>query len=94
VSRPGDQTRSVRKQYHFWPSESGPGLDAWDVDRLILLSRDLPVRDVKVEAIEELDTVYWFDEMLRPTVRVVAEHMKLMTEVDSSYSVILSPRTG
>jgi hypothetical protein len=84
----------VRKQYHFWPSESGPGLDAWDVDRLILLSRDLPVQDVKVEAIEELDTVYWFDEMLRPTVRVVAEHMKPMTEVDSSYSVILSPRTG
>ena len=32
----------MRKQYNFWP---GPvGLDAWDVDRLIELSRDLPVR--------------------------------------------------
>jgi hypothetical protein len=35
---------SVRKQYHFWPAEVG--FDAWDVDRLIELSRDLPVERV------------------------------------------------
>ncbi len=31
------ENRSVRKQYHFWPGAEG--LDAWDVDRLVELSR-------------------------------------------------------
>ncbi len=80
----------MRKQYHLWPSEPGPGLDAWDVDRLIRLSRDLPVHDVAVEAIGEVDTAYWFDETSRPTVRAVVEHLRLTNEVDCSYPVILS----
>ena len=46
----------MRKQYHFWPG--GQGLDAWDVDRLIRLSTDLPVVEVPIEAIRELDTPY------------------------------------
>ena len=46
----------VRKQYHFWPGESG--LDAWDVDRLVALSRALPVTAVDVSTIAEVDTVY------------------------------------
>jgi hypothetical protein len=80
----------MRKQYHFWPSEPGPGLDAWDVDRLILLSRGLPVHDVAVEAIGEVDTAYWFDETSSPTVRAIVEHLRLVNEVDCSYPVILS----
>jgi hypothetical protein len=32
------------KQYHFWPAEQG--FDAWDVDRLVELSRGLPVERV------------------------------------------------
>jgi len=31
----------VRKQYHFWPAGDGGGFDAWDVDRLIKLSREV-----------------------------------------------------
>jgi hypothetical protein len=31
----------VRKQYHFWPAGDGGGFDAWDVDRLIELSREV-----------------------------------------------------
>ena len=50
----------MRKQYHFWPGERG--LDAWDVDRLIELSSALPVRDVKLDSIHEIDSVYWFDD--------------------------------
>jgi hypothetical protein len=81
-------TVSVRKQYHFWPAERG--FDAWDVDRLIVLSRDLPVEPVPVDSIEEIDTSYWFDGSAEvPTVRKVVEHCKLIAEVDLAYPIIL-----
>ena len=48
------QNLSVRKQYHFWPAEQG--FDAWDVDRLIALSRGLPIEQVEVADIAEIDT--------------------------------------
>jgi len=79
----------VRTQHHFWPGDAG--LDAWDVDRLIELARGLPVVDVEVASIEEVDTVYWFDEQQRPTVRAVVDHVRLIEAVDPSYPVILGP---
>ncbi len=46
--RPGETSRvncpsssGNGKQYHLWPA--GDGVDAWDVDRLVELSRELPV---------------------------------------------------
>ncbi len=82
----------LRKQYHFWPSERG--LQAWDVHRLIELARDLPVVRVPLSAIDEIDTVYWFDDDFeKPTVRKVIEHAKLMQEADLAWPIILS-RTG
>jgi len=78
----------VRKQYHFWPGERG--LDAWDVDRLIELSSALPVRDVALDSIDEIDSVYWFDDQIdRPTVRRVVDHLRLMEDVDLSHPIIL-----
>lgn len=78
----------MRKQYHFWPGDDG--LDAWDVDQLIELSQGRPVRKVDVSSIAEVDTVYWFnDETDPPTVRNVAEHARLIQEVDMSYPIIL-----
>lgn len=82
----------VRKQYHFWKPASGDGLDAWDVDRLIELSAGLPVHDIAVGSIAELDSVYWFDGGLhRPTVRAVVDHVRLITEVDTTHPIILGP---
>lgn len=79
---------SVRKQYHFWPGDNG--FDAWDVDRLIEVSRGLPIETVAVDSIAEIDTAYWFDGSVEvPTVRKVVEHAKLILEVDLSYPVIL-----
>jgi len=79
----------VRKQYNVWPSEQG--LDAWDVARLIRLSRDLPIHDLPLDAISEVDSDYWFRYgPLVPTVRRVVEHMRLTTEVDLSYPIILA----
>lgn len=48
----------MRKQYHFRPSKRG--LLAWDVDRLIALSEQLPLRLIPLSAIRELDEAYWF----------------------------------
>ena len=78
----------MRKQYHFWPADRG--FDAWDVDRLIELSRGLPVERVTIASIREIDTVYWFDGYKQlPTVRKVVEHVRLISEVDVSYPIIL-----
>jgi hypothetical protein len=78
----------VPKQYHFWPAERG--FDAWDVDRLIELSRGLPVERVPIDSIREVDTEYWFDGSAEvPTVRKVAEHARLIAEVDTAYPIIL-----
>jgi hypothetical protein len=79
----------VRKQYNVWPGDEG--LDAWDVDRLIRLSRDLPVHDVPLDEITEVDSDYWFRHgPIVPTVRRVVEHMRLTAEVDLSYPIILA----
>ena len=78
----------MRKQYHFWPGQQG--LDAWDVDRLIRLSADLPVVDVPIEAIGELDTPYWsFPGSGPTTVCEVITHIRLVQDVDPAYPVIL-----
>jgi hypothetical protein len=79
----------VRKQYHFWPGDEG--LDAWDVDRLIRLSADLPAADVPLESITEVDTVYWFHggDTDLPTVRSIVGHIRMIQAVDPSHAVIL-----
>ena len=77
----------MRKQYNFWP---GPvGLDAWDVDRLIELSRDLPVKHIEVASISELDAAHWSPTQAL-TVRQITEHFRLVREVDPSYPIILA----
>lgn len=78
----------MRKQYHMRPSDGGHLI--WDVDRLVELSADLPRRDVPLEAIRELDEVYWFGDDTRPTCRAVADHARLIQEADLSYPIILS----
>ena len=79
----------MRTQYNFWPGEEG--LDAWDVARLIERSKDLPIREVALDDLLDVDTTYWFDfGSVRPTVRAVVEHMRLIREVDPLYPIILS----
>jgi hypothetical protein len=77
----------MRKQYFF--RESSEGLLAWDVDRLVELSRHLPRKRVPLREIRELDQ-HCFDEEKRPTWRDMLEHMKLVDEADLSFPIILS----
>lgn len=79
----------MRKQYHFRPSERG--LRAWDVDRLIDLSRNLPRLSVPLSEIGEIDEPYWFShEGAAPTCRAVLEHARLIDEADLAFPIILS----
>jgi len=82
----------MRKQYHFRPSPGSArrGRDAWDVDRLIALAAGLPRIRVRVDAIVELDEVYWFDEEQRPTCRSVLAHLNLIEEADLANPIILA----
>ena len=64
-------------------------MKAWDVYRLIELSAELPVEQVAVDSIAELDTNHWFDDHHRPTVRAVIEHIDLIERADLTYPIIL-----
>lgn len=83
----------VRKQYHFRPG-SGAGFNAWDVDRLIGLVASQPVERLPLDQISELDTDYWFGHGTVPTVRSIAEHFRLMTEVDLQFPIVVDPWGG
>ncbi len=80
--------QAVRAQYHF--RSSPQGLLAWDVRRLIRLSRDLPVQTVALERIVELDQPHWHAHgTASPTVRNVVEHCRLMMAADLAYPILL-----
>ena len=84
---PLSQNGRVRKQYTFRPSANG--LDAWDVDNLIVASASLPVKEVAIESIADVDTDFWFKFGPTATVRRIIDHVRLMQEVDLSYPIIL-----
>jgi hypothetical protein len=77
----------VRKQYYFRQSERG--LLAWDVDRLVELSRDLPRKRIRLDDIRELDQPCGC-EGARLTWRELLGHMRLINDADLSYPIILS----
>ena len=79
----------MRTQYHFRPSDRG--LCAWNVERLIELSRDLPRQRVPISAIRELDESFWCGaEGQKLTCRQLVDHARLMQECDPAYPIILS----
>ncbi|MDQ3271140.1 MAG: hypothetical protein M3Q12_03080 [Pseudomonadota bacterium] len=74
----------MRKQYHFRESENR--LLAWDVDRLILLTKDVPPFPVALDTIGEIDESYWYEiEDPPPTCRDLMEHMRLVEAADLAY---------
>ena len=54
----------MRKQYYFRPSPRG--LLAWDVDRLVRLSKTFPVKRIRLSDIRELDES-WVADSDRPS---------------------------
>ena len=78
----------IRAQYFF--RQSDQGLLAWDIRRLVELTRDFPVEQVLLADIAELDETHWYaHEGDSPTCRSLLQHMQLIDEVDLSYPIIL-----
>ena len=79
----------MRKQYHFRSSERG--LLAWDVDRLIRLSKALPRVQVPLTRIRELDEPFWFGGGNEAaTCRAIVEHCRLIDAADLNFPIVLS----
>ena len=79
----------MRAQYHF--RSSPQGLCAWNVHRLIQLSRTFVRERVPLSEIRELDEPYWAGEGAgQMTCRNVVGHARLMLECDLTIPVILS----
>ncbi len=78
----------IRAQYYF--RQSDQGLLAWDIRRLVELTRDFPVEQIHLADIAELDETHWYkDEGDSPTCRSLLQHMQLIDEVDLNYPIIL-----
>ncbi|WP_299870442.1 hypothetical protein [uncultured Hoeflea sp.] len=91
MSDPERATACLRKQYHFRPSPNG--LYAWNVGRLIELARGLPVIEIPLLNIAEIDELWWFQtDDDRPTPRSLAQHFLLVEKVDLSFPILLCPQ--
>jgi hypothetical protein len=77
----------VRKQYFFRPTPQG--LLAWDVDRLVELSKNFTRQQLRVDAIGELDRP-WSGDGEAQTWRELIAHLKLIDACDLSFPIILS----
>lgn len=78
----------IRTQYYFRHSDHG--LLAWDVRRLVELTRGFPFKQVQLTDIAELDETHWYEhEGNSPTCRSLLDHMQLIDEADLSYPIIL-----
>lgn len=77
----------MRKQYYF--RHSPRGLLAWDVDRLVDLTRAFAVRSVPLGEMRELDEA--LDDNGRAiTWRGFVEHAALVNAADLAYPIILA----
>lgn len=76
----------MRKQDNLWPWPTDDATNAWDVNRLIELTRDSPVKQVRLDSIWQLDTAHWG----AITPRGLAGHAELLKETDLAYPIILS----
>lgn len=78
----------LRKQYHFRKIDGD--LHAWDIHRLIRLSKSLIPVPVRLNEISELDENWWYDGHAdMPTPRALAGHMALVRQADLAHPILL-----
>lgn len=78
----------MRKQYNLRKSEDV--LKAWDVHRLIELSKKLPIKNILLTDIKEVNEPYWFEHNTHlPTCADILDHMKLVEATNLRYPIIL-----
>ena len=78
----------MRQQYHS--RMVGDDCHIWDVNKLVEIAKGLPVKDVPLSEIKELNEVYWHDESSAPaTARNIAVHAMLIYQCDLNYPILL-----
>jgi hypothetical protein len=79
----------MRQQYHLVRTEKGNFV--WDVNKLVELAKALPIIEVPLTDIAELDEAHWHEEggWKKPIARDIALHAKLIYESDLKYPIIL-----
>jgi hypothetical protein len=80
-------------EYVTSPPEWGPPLYLWDVRRLWKLAEKLPVIEMPVKDIPDIERVGWYGEAEncgRLTVHEVAEHARRISEADLTHPVLMS----
>jgi hypothetical protein len=78
----------MRKQYYF--RHSSRGLLAWDVERLVALSRDFPVLHVPLTDIREIGEPFSSECDEAASWRSMVEHIRLIEAADLRFPIILS----
>ena len=79
----------MRKQYHFKKVSSDVYI--WDVDKLIELSKSLPVEYLELSKIKELNENFWYQYPEDvPTCKSICSHFILMQETNLNYPIILN----
>ena len=63
---------------------------AWDVDRLVALTKQFPRMNVPLAGVRELDAAFSSEEDDILTWRAVAEHANLIATADLCFPIILS----
>lgn len=77
----------MRKQYYFRPSAKG--LLAWDVDRLVELSRNFTRKHIRITDLGELDRKWSGDDEAQ-TWRGLIDRVRLIEAADLSFPIILA----
>lgn len=78
----------MRKQYHL--RVVGEETQIWDVHKLIRKSRRLPVQEVSIEEISEIDENWWYQEPGQaPTPRSITKHLNTIEKTELKYPIIL-----
>ena len=79
----------MRQQYHSVQTEKGKYV--WNVHRLVEIVKNMPVIEVPLKDITELDEAYWHEEGggKKPIARDIALHAKLIYDTDLTYPIIL-----
>ena len=83
-----ENTTYIRQQYHFRQSDAG--LLAWDVLKLMALSKELDTISVPLSQIAEVNEPFWYElRGATPTCRNILDHSTLIENADLHYPIIL-----
>lgn len=79
----------MRQQYHFRKIDGK--VHIWDINKLIVNLKDIPIVQIPLNNIQELNENYWFSDNANITTQDIIEHMKLVNETDLSFPILMCP---